>query len=386
MPKRKKYPKLPNGYGSIKYLGAGRRNPFGVYPPTKEFTLDGVPKTPKAICYVDTWIKGFTVLTSYKAGTYSPGMEKELSLDPGANLDALSQKILADYNRVKKADEFEDFQNQTFAEVYEAFYKHKYENPSPTAKKYSSASIASTRAAFKNCSALHNKSFRGLRYQDLQNILDNCQLKHASLELILSLFHQMYEYASIYDLCDKDYSEHLKINKLDDDVHGIAFTQDELNILWDHKNNPVVEFILIMCYSGYRISAFKTLEVNLEKWYFRGGVKTASGKNRIVPIHSAIRDLVTRRLNEYGCLLPRSTNTFRENMYKALSELGIKMHTPHDCRHTFSMLLEKYGANENDRKRLLGHSFDDLTNKVYGHRDVEDLRVEIEKIKVVTNL
>jgi hypothetical protein len=51
MPKRKKYPKLPNGYGSIKRLsGKNRTNPFGVYPPTKEFDLNGIPVAQKAIC------------------------------------------------------------------------------------------------------------------------------------------------------------------------------------------------------------------------------------------------------------------------------------------------------------------------------------------------
>ena len=46
-------------------------------------------------------------------------------------------------------------------------------------------------------------------------------------------------------------------------------------------------------------------------------------------------------------------------------------------------LLEKYGVNENDRKRMLGHSFGaDITNAIYGHRTVDDLRREIEKIKL----
>jgi hypothetical protein len=52
------------------------------------------------------------------------------------------------------------------------------------------------------------------------------------------------------------------------------------------------------------------------------------------------------------------------------------------------MLCEKYGVRENDRKRMLGHSFGgDVTNAVYGHRTLEELRTEIEKIKVpfVTN-
>ena len=70
-------------------------------------------------------------------------------------------------------------------------------------------------------------------------------------------------------------------------------------------------------------------------------------------------------------------------MYDALGRAGVEKHTPHDCRHTFSRLCEKYGVNENDRKRMMGHSFTgDITNSVYGHRDLEDLREEIEKIKI----
>ena len=70
-------------------------------------------------------------------------------------------------------------------------------------------------------------------------------------------------------------------------------------------------------------------------------------------------------------------------MYSVLQEIGIERHTPHDCRHTFSALCEKYKVSENDRKRMLGHALD-LTNGVYGHRTIEELREEIEKIK--TNL
>ena len=51
---------------------------------------------------------------------------------------------------------------------------------------------------------------------------------------------------------------------------------------------------LVMCYSGFRVSAYvqKGFEVNLAEGYFRGGIKTESGRNRVVPIHSAIRPLI----------------------------------------------------------------------------------------------
>ena len=45
------------------------------------------------------------------------------------------------------------------------------------------------------------------------------------------------------------------------------------------------------------------------------------------------------------------------------------------------MRFQAKHVNENDRKRMLGHSFgNDVTNRVYGHRDLKDLKMEIEKI------
>ena len=71
-------------------------------------------------------------------------------------------------------------------------------------------------------------------------------------------------------------------------------------------------------------------------------------------------------------------------MAKTLKALDIdSTHTAHDCRHTFSALCERYRVNENDRKRMLGHSFgSDITNSIYGHRSVNELRKEIEKIEI----
>lgn len=125
MARRKKRPRLPNGFGSIKYLGKGRRNCYGVYPPAKEINEEtGNPITPPAICYVDDWMKVFMVLTAYKAGTYTPGYELTLNLtdaDQGS-LEELSRRILADYGQAARRNVTE----KTFAEVYKEFYQDKY--------------------------------------------------------------------------------------------------------------------------------------------------------------------------------------------------------------------------------------------------------------------
>ena len=357
MARRKKHMKLPNNFGSIKYLGKGRRRPYAVYPPVEEWTEKG-PVAPKALGYKETWEEGYELLTTYN-------LEKQGKIKVNRN-------VYID-------------RTPTFAEVYEQYFQEKFFK---SEKRLSVSSKRSTQAAYKNCEALHNIQFGQLKYDDLQKVINSCNLKHSSLELMVSLLHQMYKYAIKYEIVEKDYSQFLYIPKEDDDESGEPFTEEELTILWNNREDPVTQMILIMCYSGYRIKAFEDIEVNLEEKYFKGGVKTRASRERVVPIHSAIYGMVATRYagnNLLGC----SAYTFRQRIYKKLDALGIshtesgKKHTPHDCRHTFSALCEKYGVSENDRKRMMGHSFgSDITNAKYGHRTLDDLRNEIEKIQI----
>lgn len=379
MAKRKKYPKLPNGFGSIRYLGTKRRNPYAVHPPTTEFTDFGIPVRPKALCYVDAWIKGFAILVAYKAGTYQPGDELQLDIDDTGDLEGMAAKILADYNRIKNPAAAE--KGKTFEEVYREWFSYMYEKDQSA--EHNENTMKSKKFAFKRWSPLHKKEFREITYDDLQGVIDGCNLKVGSIEQMVVLAHQLYAYAEIYHLADENRSAHLRITKADEEESAVPFSDDELQVLWKHSDDIDVEFLLIMCYSGYRISAYKTMEVNLDQEYFNGGVKNKHSRERIVPIHPAILPLVRRRIERDGRLLT-SDQTFRNRLddRKLFESLGIDRHTPHGCRHTFSRLCEHYGVRENDRKRMMGHSFgSDLTNKTYGHRSLEDLREEILKIK-----
>ena len=265
------------------------------------------------------------------------------------------------------------------------YYEWKYGEHA--ARKLSKQSRDSTNAAYKNCARLHDQVFRDLKLDDLQDCLNECPLKKSSLELIATLLKQMYKFAMPRKLCDENFAQYLTMPDAEDNEHGVPFTDDELKILWEHKDDPTVELLLIMCYSGFRILAYATMKTDLKEMYFQGGVKTAAGNDRIVPIHSAIQPIVIDRIKRYGKILDKSPGKFRSHMYKKLEEIGVERHTPHDCRHTFSWLCEKYKVNENDRKRMLGDSFgSDITNGIYGHRTLEELRAEIEKIQIPQNI
>lgn len=377
MARQKKMPRLPNGYGSIRRLTGNRRNIYGVYPPQLEEDINGRRLPVKALCYVPTWTTAFAVLTAYHAGTYAPGMELEINYQPptGAEIDAING-ILADYSAIRRAARLGSAAAPTFAEIYKLFYEDKFNS----AREYSNQYKQSIKSAFRNCAPLHDRPIAEITLDELQGIIDSCNLKHSSIELIKILYTGIYGYADARSLVPKNLAPYVKNPLVDDDEHGVPFSLPDIKALWDHADDPTVEMILIMCFSGYRISAYKKMVVDLDERSFLGGNKTAAGKNLKTPIHSAIFPIVCRRIQRDGCLLHGSTDAFRKHMYNALERIGLDKHTPHDCKHTFSFLLEKYAVRENDRKRLLGHKIGNVTNDVYGHRTLEDLRAEIEKI------
>lgn len=366
-----KHPKLPNGFGSIKKLSGKRSNPFGVYPPVTEFNANGSPVTPKALCYVSDWYTGFYALMEYRNGTFNPDNFTSREIKPGDKQDDVITKIIASYNNRSRAAAA----SKTFAEVYDEFFRYKYERDKTRA--YSASSIGATRSAYKHAHALHDRPFSAIRADDLQAVIDDCDKHHATKEHIKNLFKQMYDYAYSHDLCDRKYADHVRINTPDDDEKGVPFSDDELRLLWERSDDEIIQSILIMIYSGFRISAYKTMEINLEEQYFRGGVKTQAGKNRIVPFNKEIIPFITKE----NVLFTRQSRLYRADFTAALQKLGIYGHTPHDCRHTFSWLCDKYKVDALSKKMLLGHALgNDVTDLRYGHRTVEELRTEINKI------
>ena len=374
---KKKHPNLPNSFGCIRYLGKGRQRPYAVHPPSVDRDrITGHYIRPKALCYVDNWYTGFAVLMAYRSGTYKPG--DELDLKPSEDiskpvLDKFCERIIHDYSLVTGSVSG----SATFGQVYDEFFEWKFGEHA--AKKLSKSSEVSSKTAFRNLKPLHDKPIAGLMVNDLQKVLNECQLKEASLELMVSCLKQVFKFAESRGYIEKDISKFVVMPQAEGDEHGIPFTHEDIHKLWSLSDDPTAEFLLIMIYSGFRIGAFyRGMEINLEERYFKGGVKTKAGKGRIVPIHHFILPLVEKRLARKQ----KSQQAFRVDMKEFLEENGIEFHTPHDCRHTFSMLCEESGVSENDRKRMLGHSFGaDITNGVYGHRSLEDLRAEIEKIK-----
>ena len=374
MRKKQKHPRLPNGFGTIRYLGEKRSRPYQVRAAGNQ------EKPGEILAYVDDWYKGFALLTAYNAHTWHPGDDIDNStIIEETSLDGLVRRLLDDYRHIS-GKRYQIARHTTLKDIVEAWYEDKYENEEK--RVFSKATKSNVKKGITLLEPYFDRPFALLRLDDLQTMIDD--IDKPSMQLLsLNVLHGAYKYALARDIVEKDYSINLKVDNFEH-KNGVPFSEQEIKKLWKLRDNPYAEMLLIMIGSGFRMSAYKDLEVNLAEKYFKGGVKTAAGKGRIVPIHSFILPLVKKRIERYGELIPiESATNYGRNMSAWCRQRGMD-HTPHHTRHTFSALCERYGVRENDRKRMLGHSFKDVTNEVYGHRELEDLRAEIEKIPLVT--
>ena len=128
--------------------------------------------------------------------------------------------------------------------------------------------------------------------------------------IIKVMFNQILDYAIEYELIDKNYARDFSISKEDRKEMAekreshIPYTDEEMEKLWQNINsNPIIDIILIQCYTGWRpkeLEIMKISDVDLGLRTMKGGVKTKAGKNRIVPIHSKIYELVRKHYEERG--------------------------------------------------------------------------------------
>lgn len=70
---------------------------------------------------------------------------------------------------------------------------------------------------------------------------------------------------------------------------------------------------------------------------------------------------------------------YRKRFQKVIDRLKLNHH-PHEIRHTFITKAKACGVDGYILKLIVGHSIEDITEKIYTHRTMEQLRSEIEKI------
>lgn len=335
----------PNGYGSIKKLSGNRRRPF-------VFVIS-VEGKQKPVQYFTTQVE--------------------------------AEIFQADYNKLHFHRSLPAHQI-TLAELYHRWLPAHTANTAP-----SQSTLDSYSNSFKHLAQLHYDPVQNLKYVDYQKILDAMRksgLSYSSLKKVRSLISLLEKYAVKIELINKCYAPLLSIGK-NKAVHPHKpFTRQKINRLWKHSDAPGVDTVLILLYTGMRVGEMlnlKKCDVNQRQQFLKiTQSKTISGI-RTIPIHSRIFPFIASRMNTHGEFLivdddgnPYSYARYCVVWNQVMKLIHAQKHTTHDCRHTVATLLDNYGANEPAKKRILGHSGGDVTERVYTHKNLRQLRKCIE--------
>ena len=294
--------------------------------------------------------------------------------------------------------------NMTLEQLHEKWIKTK------AYQKLGDSVKSNYAAAWIKLEPLYKRKFRDLRTSDYQYIIDYydnphhevgaggklkyldkngkgtykvtntpkiCEgLGYSALHKVKCLLTTLYTFAMKEDIVNKDYATFIELPE-QEETTATRFTEVQLELI---KQNickvPYMDYIYIMCYVNFRVSEF--LELTPDRYkvtdsgihYFVGGKKTDAGKDRIVPIHPKIQQLVQSCINNNGetifCRIHEGSefgkamnkDYFLKDCFRpAMQAIGLgDEYTPHSCRRTFSTRMSAAGAREEDIIALMGHT------------------------------
>lgn len=270
-------------------------------------------------------------------------------------------------------------QSLTLQQVYEMWL------PSH-AKSVSTNTLNNYGSAFAHLVTIHDVAMNDITYLQLQSIIDHMLssgLSYSSCKKVRTLISQLFDYAIINGWCTTNYAKFLNLGHNKPVRPHKPFTTQSINRLW-RLESPLHDIPLILLYTGMRASeliSLKSRDVNRKQRTIKITLSKTKSGIRTIPIHDRIWPIIERRLNTiYVIQECRTYSLLSREFDKAMKAINAK-HTSHDCRHTFATRLDNEGANYNAKRLLLGHASGNVTDGVYTHKSLGQLRKAIRLLK-----
>ena len=304
----------------------------------------------------------------------------------------------------------------TFEQLYKKWFNEYIDTDEHESIKYR------VKAAYRYCSLIYKKRFREITIIDMKDCIykgtatcvrgkykgEQRLASPQSKEIIKYLFNHIYDYALEARLVERNYAREFTLDKKvfqekeKNYKSKVPFSKEEIDKLWKSiEFVPFADMIVYACYSGWRpteLIKLKIKDVDLKNGFVKGGMKTSAGKNRLVPIHPLVSSIVEKYYkeaksvgsdylfndvnNKFGIGL--SYDQYLSRFNKVMNALHFRTEiTPHYTRHTFITKAKSREVNMNEYvlKIIVGHDVGDLTEHVYTHRELNDLKEEMCKIK-----
>ena len=337
--------KLANGSGSIVKLSGNRRKPYVV-----RITAGWVngKQQRKYVGYYKSQAEALMALAEYHKDGYDIDMSKF-----------------------------------TLKELFDEWFKTQEK------RKLSKSVLATHKMTYTRIGTLGNVPIKNIKTATLQKWFDGIDLKPASKGKVKNTLTMVFDYATQNDIVSKNYAKFLKLDEKAEKT-GKIYTEDEIKLLWKHKDQENARILLILMYTGLRVGELLNIsrdDVYFDEQYMIGGLKTEAGRNRVIPIHSKILPLVREQLGDNKWMIQarhggqRHYNVLLNQNIKYMEQLGLE-HKFHDTRKTAISLMHTAGIPIETVKIIVGHVGDNVTEKVYLYKNPEELVKVINTMEI----
>lgn len=232
---------------------------------------------------------------------------------------------------------------------------------------------------------LSHRKIDTLTVPELQQITDVASSSYYTARDIKNLLSHLYKIAIRDDLTDKNRAEYISLPD-HETAERTTFTEGEIDLLWSHSDQYIVQHILVMIYTGMRPAELLGMQlenIHLEERYMTGGVKTKKSKARKIIIHRRIRETILHLVRAAkGAKLSNYTkHSFYDDWNAFRTKYGLRSElSPYCCRHTYITRLTALNVSPAMLQELAGHE-DYETTLNYTHLSLADRIAEIDRMR-----
>lgn len=253
-------------------------------------------------------------------------------------------------------------------------------------KTLSHSKLQAYEIAWKKISGIiAHRKIESLTVPELQQITDAASSSYYTARDIKNLLSHLYKIAIRDDITDKNRAEYISLPD-HETAERETFTEDEIDLLWLHSDQYIVQHILVMIYTGMRpaeLLGMKLDNIHMEERYMTGGVKTKKSKARKIIIHKRVRETVLQlvRAAEGTKLSNYTKHSFYDAWNAFRTQYGLRAElSPYCCRHTYITRLTALNVSPAMLQELAGHE-DYETTLNYTHLSLADRIAEIDRMR-----
>lgn len=375
MARKTRFGRRPNNTGTVVKLSGKRRTPFCARVMSDE--RDIITGKKKQIC-IGTFATREEALNALSL--YSLKKSNSISNEEARNIAP---------NLFDRIQEKTKKHVPTFKDIYQILDEEEFCKLSKSARNGYASWI-------KHFETIYNRPIDNITLADLQYIFDNDKSKNGTQIHMKALCSKIFEYAVIHQYIsrDFDYTSYIRTAEFKQSTKHYPFTIDEIKEL-KTINTSEAHLMLIYIYTGLRAGELLNINRNnihinepcnddgSNKFisYIVTGSKTEAGKNRVVPIHDDIKQLVIDELLKSDKRLVDCTyTTLNSTVLSTVNGYLKATHTMHDTRQTFASLCQLSNVDIYVRKKVLGHKLNDITFDIYTNASKNKLWTEVNKI------